>query len=62
MVKCPNCGSFTKITKLGDSEYPTSQHVIETWRCLCGCVVRRTMKTVTETIHFPDGKEIKQTI
>ena len=59
MVKCPNCGSTAQITFIG-TDYVTYAHLIEIWRCGCGCVVRRTMKTMNEFIEYPDGRVEKK--
>lgn len=55
MVKCPNCGSTAQMKRVA-IDYVTFSHAIEVWRCGCGCVVRRTMKTVNEMVEYPDGK------
>lgn len=60
MVKCPHCGS-TAQPKLIGTDYPTYSHLIEIWRCGCGCVVRRTMKVTNQMIDYPNGTiEIKE--
>lgn len=55
MIKCPNCGSTAQIKLIG-TDYPTYSHCIETWRCGCGCVVRRTMKETSRFIEYPNGR------
>ena len=54
MVKCPNCGSTAQISLVG-TDYVTYSHLIEVWRCSCGCVVRRTMKVTNQLIEYPNG-------
>ena len=59
MVKCPNCGSTARMQLIG-TDHVTYSHLIETWRCLCDCVVRRTMKVTNQMIEYPNGMvEIK---
>lgn len=53
MIKCPHCGSTAQIKLIG-TDYPTYSYCIETWRCGCGCVVRRTMKIVDQIIDYPN--------
>ena len=55
MVKCPNCGSTAQMTLVG-TDYPTYSHIIEVWRCGCGCVVRRTMKLMNQFTEYPNGE------
>ena len=60
MVKCPNCGSTAQM-KLVGTDYPTFSHCIETWRCGCDCVVRRTMKVTNQMVEYPDKRvEVKE--
>lgn len=60
MIKCPNCGSTAQMEPIG-TDYPTYSHCIETWRCECGCAVRRTLKVVDQMIDYPnDTNEIKE--
>jgi len=54
MIKCPNCGSTAQM-KYMFTDHPTSQHSIEKWRCLCGCVVERQMKEQERIITYPNG-------
>ena len=55
MIKCPNCGSTTQMSRIA-IDYVTYSHSVEVWRCGCGCVVRRTMKVMNQFIEYPDGR------
>lgn len=59
MIKCPNCGSIAKISLVG-TDHITYSHLVETWRCLCGCMVRRTMRVTNQFVEYPDGRVEKE--
>lgn len=59
MVKCPNCNSTAQVKQVG-TYHVTYSHLIEVWKCLCGCTIRRTMKVTNQMIEYPNGTtEIK---
>lgn len=60
MMKCPHCGSTAQMAQIA-LDYVTYSHSVETWRCGCGCVVRRTMKVMNQMIEYPNGTvELKE--
>jgi len=59
MIRCPNCGSTAQVKQVG-ADHVTFSHLIEVWRCSCGCVIRRTMKVTNQMVEYPNGRtEIK---
>jgi transcription initiation factor TFIIIB Brf1 subunit/transcription initiation factor TFIIB len=55
MIKCPNCGSTTKVEYVPN---PPRTAIIERIICSCGCITTATYKLVKEETRTADGAQV----